>query len=74
MGVAFVVENKPGASFVPGTMDIVEGGGRTGTRWATEHRVAGGNRTLLPAAAVRTWRKTSRWCSKAAWQVFNSSR
>ena len=23
MGVAFVVENKPGASFVPGTMDIV---------------------------------------------------
>src|SRR3954465_3245911 len=24
MGVAFVVENKPGASFVPGTMDIVK--------------------------------------------------
>src|SRR5436190_16165334 len=24
MGVAFVVENKPGASFVPGTMDVVK--------------------------------------------------
>src|SRR6266853_6675209 len=24
MGVAFVVENKPGASYVPGTMDIVK--------------------------------------------------
>src|SRR5260221_13850134 len=24
MGVVFVVENKPGASFVPGTMDIVK--------------------------------------------------
>jgi len=49
MGVAFVVENKPGASFVPGTMDIVKAapdGYMLGYGNIVSLAV---NRTLLPA-------------------------
>src|SRR2546426_5458483 len=41
MGAAFVVENKPGASFVPGTMDIVKAApeDRKSTRLNSSHLV-----------------------------------
>jgi tripartite-type tricarboxylate transporter receptor subunit TctC len=48
MGVAFVVENKPGASFVPGTMDIVKGAPDGYTLGYGNIVSLAINRTLLP--------------------------
>ncbi len=49
MGVAFVVENKPGASFVPGTMDIVKAAPDGYTLGYGNIVSLAVNRTLLPA-------------------------
>src|SRR5882724_2298880 len=49
MGVAFVVENKPGASFVPGTMDIVKAVPDGYTLGYGNIVSLAVNRTLLPA-------------------------
>ena len=48
MGVAFVVENKPGASFVPGTMDIVKAAPDGYTLGYGNIVSLAVNRTLLP--------------------------
>src|SRR3981189_1916180 len=48
MGVAFVVENKPGASFVPGTMDIVKAAPDGYTLGYANIVSLAVNRTLLP--------------------------
>ncbi len=48
MGVAFVVENKPGASFVPGTMDIVKAAPDGYTLGYGNIVSLAINRTLLP--------------------------
>src|SRR3989475_7566061 len=48
MGVAFVVENKPGASFVPGTMDIVKAAQDGYTLGYGNIVSLAVNRTLLP--------------------------
>src|SRR5438034_191570 len=48
MGVAFVVENKPGASFVPGTMDIVKAAPDGYTLGYGNIVLLAVNRTLLP--------------------------
>src|SRR5947199_4494083 len=49
MSVAFVVENKPGASFVPGTMDIVKAAPDGYTLGYGNIVSLAVNRTLLPA-------------------------
>src|SRR2546423_8981593 len=49
MGVAFVVENKPGASYVPGTMDIVKAAPDGYTLGYGNIVSLAVNRTLLPA-------------------------
>jgi tripartite-type tricarboxylate transporter receptor subunit TctC len=49
MGVAFVVENKPGASFVPGTMDIVKAAPDGYTLGYGNIVSLAINRSLLPA-------------------------
>src|SRR6266702_2224109 len=49
MGVAFVVENKPGASFVPGTMDIVKAAPDGYTLGYGNIVSLAVNRTLLPS-------------------------
>jgi tripartite-type tricarboxylate transporter receptor subunit TctC len=49
MGVAFVVENKPGASFVPGTMDIVKAAPDGYTIGYGNIVSLAVNRTLLPS-------------------------
>src|SRR3979490_3549788 len=49
MGVAFVVENKPGASFVAGTMDIVKAAPDGYTLGYGNIVSLAVNRTLLPA-------------------------
>src|SRR5260221_10348112 len=49
MGVAFVVENKPGASFVPGTMDIVKAAPDGYTLGYGNIVSLAVNRALLPA-------------------------
>src|SRR5438132_154128 len=49
MGVAFVVENKPGGSFVPGTMDIVKAAPDGYTLGYGNIVSLAVNRTLLPA-------------------------
>src|SRR5206468_791929 len=49
LGVAFVVENKPGASFVPGTMDIVKAAPDGYTLGYGNIVSLAVNRTLLPA-------------------------
>jgi len=49
MGVAFVVENKPGASFVPGTMDIVKAAPDGYTLGYGNIVSLAVNRSLLPA-------------------------
>src|SRR4030081_3159300 len=49
MGAAFVVENKPGASFVPGTMDIVKAAPDGYTLGYGNIVSLAVNRTLLPA-------------------------
>src|SRR2546423_14689185 len=48
MGVAFVVENKPGASFVPGTMDVVKAAPDGYTLGYGNIVSLAVNRTLLP--------------------------
>src|SRR5256885_2763508 len=48
MGVAFVVENKPGASYVPGTMDIVKAAPDGYTLGYGNIVSLAVNRTLLP--------------------------
>src|SRR3981081_916549 len=48
-GVAFVVENKPGASFVPGTMDIVKAAPDGYTIGYGNIVSLAVNRTLLPS-------------------------
>src|SRR5881628_437956 len=48
MGVAFMVENKPGASFVPGTMDIVKAAPDGYTLGYGNIVSLAVNRTLLP--------------------------
>jgi len=53
MGVAFVVENKPGASFVPGDDGHREGGAGRYTLGYGNIVSLAVNRTLLPALAVR---------------------
>src|SRR6266850_4183326 len=49
MGVPFVVENKPGASFVPGTMDVVKAAPDGYTLGYGNIVSLAINRTLLPA-------------------------
>jgi tripartite-type tricarboxylate transporter receptor subunit TctC len=49
MGVAFVVENKPGASYVPGTMDIVKAAPDGYTIGYGNIVSLAVNRTLLPS-------------------------
>jgi len=49
MGVAFVVENKPGASYVPGTLDIVKAAPDGYTLGYGNIVSLAINRTLLPA-------------------------
>jgi len=49
MSVAFVVENKPGASSMPGTMDNREGAARRLHAGLRQHRLAGGQ----PHAAAK---------------------
>src|SRR3981081_4955494 len=49
MGVAFVVENKPGGSYVPGTMDIVKAAPDGYTLGYGNIVSLAVNRTLLPA-------------------------
>src|SRR2546421_6393501 len=49
MGVAFVIENKPGASFVPGTMDIVKAAPDGYTLGYGNIVSLAVNRTLMPA-------------------------
>src|SRR5258707_12827808 len=51
MGQQFVVENKPGASFVPGTMDIVKAAPDGYTLGYGNIVSLAVNRTLLPALA-----------------------
>src|SRR5260370_40840744 len=51
MGVAFVVENKPGGSYVPGTMDIVKAAPDGDTLGYGNSVSLAVNRTLLPTLA-----------------------
>ena len=61
MGVAFVVENKPGASFVPGTMDIVKAAPDGYTLGYGNIVSLAVNRTLLPTLPYGLVMISSRW-------------